>query len=273
MKRLFLFIGLGLFLLNTLYAERIITLSPALTEMVFALEKGDAIVGNTTFCNYPEKAKTITRIGGYYDTNRELLVKLEPDVIFLYPEYHEKIKFMEKRATLVTIEHSCLEDIFSGITAVAKVLKVEAKGQALVDTIKNRLEAVRKKTSGEKRQKVLMVIGRTPDKLSNMYIVGKGDFLIDLLHMAGGENAYTGDIRYPSISMESIMQMNPDVILELSAFNEGIEDAKVLNLWNKFPFVRAVKNKKIKIVKNAFWVIPGPRVARIAEEMYKMLHP
>jgi iron complex transport system substrate-binding protein len=271
MERVKVIVGVFLllaFFYQPVFAERIITLAPALTEMVFALGKGGDIVGNTNFCNYPEAAKTIPRVGGHMDINLELIIAKKPDVIFLYTEAYNKLKIMENRTRLVAVKHTSLGDVYDGIEAVAKALEVEKEGKRLIAGIKKRLEGIRKRAGGKKRPKVLLIIGRNPDKLTNMYIIGARDFLNQLIAAAGGENAYTGDINYPSVSIESVAEMKPGVIIELSAFNEGIEDERVIATWQKFPFIPAVKNGKIKIIRDSSWIIPGPRVADIAEKMY-----
>lgn len=265
-----LFIPVLLIMPFQIHAERIITLAPALTEMVFDLGKGDNLIGNTKFCNYPEQAKKVTRVGGLLDVNLEIIIGLKPDVIFLYPESYEKIKIMEKKAKLVIVKHTNLEDIFNGIKTVSTALGVENKGNELIADIENRLNVIRQKAVAKKRVNVLLIVGRNPDSLNNMYIIGAGDFLNELMSAAGGKNAYEGNIHYPGISIESIIAMNPDVIMELSAFNEGIDEKKVMSLWGKFPFISAVKNKKIIIIKDDLWLIPGPRVPQIAEKMYSL---
>lgn len=270
--RIFLIIILSLiFVVVPLRGERIVTMAPALTEMVYALGKGDKLVGNTKFCNYPEEAKKITRVGGLIDVNLEILIFLKPDVIILYPESREKLKVMEGKAKLVVVKHNSLQDVFDGVESVSTALGVEQEGQKLLKGINDGLDMVRQKVSGKVKKKVLLIIGRNPDKLANMFIIGRGDFLNGLLEIAGGVNAYDGDIAYPSISIESVVTMNPDVIIELSAFNEGIDDEKVIGLWEKFSFISAVREKRIFIIKNDLWLIPGPRAAEIAEKMYELI--
>jgi len=255
----------------SLHAERIVTMAPALTEIVFALGKGDEIVGNTKFCNFPEEAKTIRRVGGLLDINLEILISLKPDVIVLYPENRAKLKILEGKAKLVVVSHTSLADVLDGISTISKALNVEQKGTELISNIKRRLDGLRQKNAGKKREKVLLIIGRNPDKLTNMFIIGKGDFLNDLLQAVGAVNAYDGGINYPSISVESVVAMNPDVIIELSAFNEGIDEAKVFGLWERFSFISAVKDRKIFIITDDLWLIPGPRVAEIAEKMHHLI--
>jgi len=255
-----------------LYGKRIVTMAPALTETVFALGEGDNIVGNTKFCNYPEEAKKITRIGGLLDVNLELLISAKPDVIILYPENYEQMKIMEGKARLVTVKHTNLKDIMEGIAAIAKALDVEDRGGRLLAQMKGQMDRIRENAAGKKKMKTLLVIGRNPDKMTNMYIVGKKDFLSQLVEVAGGVNAYDGGINYPSISMESVVAMNPDAIIELSAFHESIEDQKILDSWGRYSFITAVKNKKILIIRDALWLIPGPRVPQIAQKMHEFFY-
>lgn len=269
--RIVIIFSVLIFAVVSLHAERIVTMAPALTEMVFALGKGDEIVGNTKFCNFPEEAKTIRRVGGLLDINLEILISLKPDVIVLYPENRAKLKILEGKAKLVVVSHTSLADVLDGISTISKALSVEQKGTELISRIKRRLDGLRQKNAGKERKKVLLIIGRNPDKLTNMFIIGKGDFLNDLLQAVGAVNAYDGGINYPSISVESVVAMNPDVIIELSAFNEGIEEEKVFALWETFSFISAVKNRKISIITDDLWLIPGPRVADIAEKMHHLI--
>ncbi|MCP4158219.1 MAG: ABC transporter substrate-binding protein [bacterium] len=255
-----------------IYGERIITMAPSLTEIVFQLGKGDSIVGNTKFCNFPEEAKNIPRVGGYIDMNMELIINAKPDVIILYKDHLEKIKIMKSSAKLVVVNHSAIKDILNSIKTIAKALDVEERGVKLTSQIKEGLSRVRKISAGKNAKKVMLIISRNPDNLANMYINGRQDFLSELLEVAGGINAYDGTIAYPSVSVESVVAMNPDIILELSAHNEGIDKKKVMASWKKFPFITAVKKEKIILVKKDLWLLPGPRIVTIAEEMAAIFH-
>lgn len=268
-------LGLGFFVICAIAgfatpAKRVVTLAPALTEIVFALDKGSTIVGNTKFCNFPSSARQIPRVGGLIDVNLEVLINKKPDIIFLYRDNYDAVKVMEHRSRLVIVNHTNLRDVFDGIITISQALDIPERGQELVNKIKKQLQYLHSRVSGKKPLKTLLIIGRTPDKLTNMYIIGKGDFLNELMVIAGGVNAYQGDLQYPSISMESVVAMNPEVILELSAHNEGIAEKDVMQLWNQYPFIPAVKNKRISIVRDAIWLIPGPRVVQIAQLMQQV---
>ena len=255
-----------------LSAGKIVTLAPALTEIVFALGKGEQIVGNTQFCDFPEAAKKIPKMGAKLDLNLEVLIAAQPDIIFFYPSYYEKVKILRERSKLVVVNHATLQGLYDSIEIIAKELQVEQEGRVLSAGIKNTLAEIRRKTANKKKVKTLLIAGRNRDQLRNMYIIGKKDFLNDILEIAGGINAYRGNIEYPNISIESVVSMNPDFIIELSVFYQQLDEEKVLTLWGKYPIIKAVKNKKIKIIKDNVWLRPGPRVGQIAGKLYRLFY-
>ncbi len=256
---------------SLIFSERIITLAPALTEIVFALGKGDSIVGNTKFCDFPEKARTITKVGGFMDLNVEMVIHLKPDLIILYPENFEKMKILKNRTKLLIVKHKTLNHLYEAIITISKELKKIKKGKLMVSNIKIILEKICKDSTNKKKVKTLLIAGRNPDQLSNMTIIGKKDFLNQVLEISGGINAYEGSIEYPNISIESIISMNPDFIIEFSVFFQGIDKQKVMDIWNKYKIIRAVKNNKIKIITDPKWLRPGPRIGEITLELFDLL--
>ena len=255
----------------TLSSKRIITLAPALTEIVFALGKGENIVGNTKFCDFPEKAKKIVKVGGLLDLNVERIINLKPDIIILYPESYENLKILKNRIKLLIVPHRTLVHLYKSILQVSKGLKVEEKGMLMVSNLKKKLKNIHNRTRKQQKIKTLLIAGRNPDQLSNMTIIGKKDFLNDILEIAGGINAYNGNIEYPNISIESIVSMNPGYIIEFSVFFQKINNKKVLALWKKYKIIKAVKHDRIKIINDPMWLRPGPRVDEIAQELYLLL--
>jgi iron complex transport system substrate-binding protein len=256
------------FLTVSLFPQRIISLAPAVTEIVFQLGKGHLIVGNTKFCDYPEAARKITKVGGLLDLNLEMVIDLQPDLIILYPEQIEKVKILEDKTRLLVVKHRNLDDLFESIRIISQELKVPRQGSGMIADIKHTFDRIRAEVPQKKKIKTLLVAGRNPDRLSNIYIVGSNDFLNEVLDVAGGVNAYNGNLAYPNISIESIVAMNPDVIIELSAYNQNIKNQDILNIWQKFPIISAVRNNRIHIIRDPVWLRPGPRVGRIAQKMY-----
>ena len=219
------FISIGLRILITilvlnfnLQARRIITLAPALTEIVFALGDGEQLVGNTRFCDFPPEAKTIAKVGGLMDLNVEMIIDLKPDIVILYPESLDKIKILQNKIELLVVRHNTLDHITQSIISISRMLGKEKKATHLVSGIRETLHKIQNRARTYKKKRTLLIAGRNPDQLRNMTIIGKKDFLNTVLEIAGGVNAYSGNIDYPSISIESIFSMNPDHIIEFSVF-------------------------------------------------------
>jgi iron complex transport system substrate-binding protein len=255
-----------------LFSQRIVTLAPAITEIVYALGKGDQIVGNTRFCDFPAAAQKIPKVGGLTDFNLEVLVSLQPDLVILYPELYEKVKFLKFRLNFVIVNHISLGDLFSSIQTIAESLNVPDNGLKLIGAIQKKLNAVKLLAGGKKRVNSLLIAGRDRSDLRNIYIVGRKDYLNEILEVAGGHNVYQGEIAYPSVSIESIVWFNPDWIIELSATFESIGESEIMNLWRRYRLFRAVQGNHIYFVRESYWLRPGPRVGMIAESVYRLFH-
>ncbi len=269
-QKIFLFFSF--FILSELiFAQRVISMAPAITEIVFALGKGGQLVGVTRFCDYPDAALKIAKIGGLLDMNMETLLALTPEVVIAYPEQYAKVKLIESRARLLVVKHKTLSDLFDSILKIGGVLNAEKKAHEMVFSIKSKLTAVAAGTGSKKKIRTLIIAGRNADELKNMYIVGRSDFLNELLEIAGGINVYQGEVDYPNISMETVIFLDPELILEISAFYEGINDKKIFKLWRPFTMLQAVRNQRIKIIKKSFWLRPGSRIGLIAEELADIL--
>jgi iron complex transport system substrate-binding protein len=268
MKTLKIFLFFSTFIFTGMvFSQRVVSLAPAITEIIFALGKGDTLVGVTKFCDYPPAALKIAKVGGFLDMNMEALLALAPEIVVAYPEHYAKVKLLGSPPQILVVKHQCLSDLFDSIFAIGRALHAEINAERMVSDLKNKLTAVAAGAGHRKKIRTLIVAGRNADELKNMYIVGKNDFLNELLEIAGGVNAYQGAVNYPNISLEGVIFLNPDLILEISAHYEGIGDEKVFALWSPFMMIPAVRNRQIKIIKESFWLRPGSRVGLIAEQL------
>jgi iron complex transport system substrate-binding protein len=265
-RKLFLFFSFFIFA-HIIFSQRVVSMAPAITEIVFALGKGNMLVGVTKFCDYPPLAQKITKVGGFLDVNMEAILALSPEIVIAYPEQYAKVKILESRALVLVVKHQCLSDLFDSIFAIGHVLNAETRAKSMVLAMQKKLAAIAAHGGVGKKARTLIIAGRNADELKNMYIIGKNDFLNDLLEIAGGVNAYQGAVNYPNISMEAVIFLNPDFILEISAHYEGISDEEVFQLWRPFKMLLAVQKEQIKIIKQSFWLRPGVRVGLIAEEL------
>lgn len=254
-------------------AQRLVSLAPGLTEIVFALGRGDALVGVTKFCDYPPAAGKIAKVGGFLDFSPEALLALAPDVVLAYPEHARRLQSLPAAVRVLTLGHARLADLLASMTEIGRALGRDEEAARLVGSIRRRLRRVAGQVAGRDKVRALFVAGRSPDELRNMFIIGRRDFLNDLLETAGGVNAYQGPIGYPSVSLETVIALAPEFIFEISAHSEGIADEKVFALWRPLAMVPAVANRRVRVIRDPAWLRPGPRVAEVAEELARQLHP
>ena len=254
------------------FSQRVISLAPGLTEIVFAIGRGNTLVGVTKFCDYPEAARKIPKVGGFLDVSMEALVALAPDIVVAYPEHAGRMKSLPRQVRLVIVRHDRLNELLRSIREIGRALDGDKEAARLVDAIRERLRRVSLRVSGKRRVRALCIAGRNADELKNMFITGRNDFLNELLEIAGGTNAYQGEVDYPNISLESVIALDPEFILEISSHYEGIADERIFSLWRPLGMVTAVARKQVRIVKDPSWLRPGPRVGHVAEELAALLH-
>lgn len=255
------------------FPQRVISLAPGLTEIVFAIGRGDALVGVTKFCDFPEAAKKVAKIGGFLDFSIEAMVALAPDIVIAYPEHADRLRSLPPRVQVVTVAHGRLSDLLASLATIGLKLHAGKEAEQLARTIRQRLELVARQVAAEKKARALFIAGRNADELKNMFIIGRSDFLNDLLVVAGGVNAYQGEIDYPSISLETVIALDPEFIFEISSHYEGIADERIFALWRPLSMVAAVARGQVRIIRDPSWLRPGPRVAHVAEELARILHP
>jgi len=255
-----------------LFSQRVVSLAPGLTEIVFAIDRGGSLVGVTKFCDYPQAARGIDKIGGFLDISMEALVALAPDIVLAYPEHANRLKSLPAQVRVVTVRHDRLFELLRSIAEIGQALNRAKEARRLQEAIRARLQRVARRLRGKRKVSTLCIAGRNAAELKNMFIIGRNDFLNDLLEIAGGTNAYKGDIDYPNISLESVIALQPEFILEISSHYEGIAEGRIFALWQPLGMVPAVARRQVRVIKDPSWLRPGPRVGRVAEELAALLH-
>lgn len=266
--RIFIFLFILTF---TLFAkERIISLSPSITEILFALERGDEVVGTSAYSLYPKKAKEITIIGGSNNPNIEKILSLKPTIVFGQTYNHEILKKLELfNIKTSTIKLKTIDDIKNSISTVAKVLNSD--DNKLLHPIDKALENASK---NQNPHSVMIVYGLHEDLRRAIYIAGKDIFFDDIIMACGNTNAYTNDIAtQPVLSYENIIAINPDqiIILHSHATEANTDVEKALQAWYKIP-TNASKNKRISVVDEDYLHIPSHRIAFTIERLCKEMN-
>lgn len=248
--------------------RRVVSTAPSVTENIFAVGAGDRLVGVTTFCNYPEEARSIAKIGDTMNPNMETIVGLKPDIVFVSTasQIEAFFKTLEQNGIAVYVMNpSQPKDIYKNLLALGDIFGTERTGVDLVEKLKAREVAVRQKVDSvdlEKRVTVFVQISKEP-----LFTVGGGTFIGGIVEMAGGA-LRTDQIKeaFPKLSKETALALQPEaIILSDSEDNQEPNDA--------FKNSPAVKNGRVYKVNADILSRPGPRLIDALEQVARFLHP
>lgn len=251
---------------------RIISLVPAVTETLFAIGAGPRVVAVSSYDREPPEVRRLPSVGALLDPDLERMLALRPDLVAIYASQQDLRQQLDRAGVPVfPYVHGGLADVTATITALGAATGEIEGARALVDRISRQLDEVRRRVSGRARPRTLLVFGRAPGSLRNLYASGGYGFLHDMLMAAGGENVFA-DVHRESVqaSTEMILARRPDVILELRAEGEETPDAEA---WNALPAIPAVRSDRVIVLTGSDLVVPGPRVGTATERLARALHP
>ncbi len=257
--------------------QRIVSLVPATTEMLFAMGAGPRVAGVGSYDRFPPEVDRLPRVGGLIDPNVERVLSLKPDLVVVYNSQTElKQQFERAGIPIFNYVHRDLADITDTMRKLGERVGAKAAAESAAADIERQLAAIRARVAGRPRPKTLLVFGREQGSLRQINASGGYGFLHDVLELAGGANAL-GDVEKQSVMMstEMVLLRAPDAILELhygdSVNRENMETER--RVWNALPSVPAVRNKRIYLLTGDEFVIPGPRIVLAAERFARTLHP
>ena len=258
-------------------SQRIISLSPGTTEILFALGLDQEIVGVTDFCNYPQEAKLKEKVGGYDNQNFEKIISLRPSIVVMLP-YHRKMILNLKSFGIHALEvkNETLDEIIQSIDSIGKQVGRSENAQRLVLDIESQLRQCKLLTQPLKKKRALFIVGRNLGTLEQIYAVGSGAFINELIHIAGGINILSDvPIKYPKISQEEILSRDPEMIIETYQTTLLNQDQILFHqkAWLQYSLLSAVQTDNLHYIAENFMLIPGPRIVTILNELVKVLHP
>ncbi len=257
--------------------QRIVSLVPALTEMLYAIGAGPQVVAVSSYDEYPPEVKALPRVGALLDPDTERIISLKPDLVIIYGSQVD-LQAQMKRAGIPTFDyrHAGLSHILVTMTELGVRTGHATEADRAVAAIEARLAAVRARVAGKRRPKTLLVFSREPKTLRNLYVSGGRGFLHDMLEIAGGDDVFNDiDKESVQVSTETILSRAPEVILELrpEEIPAGLPMQQELASWARLASVPAVRNKQVLFISGHAVTVPGPRIAESVERMAKALHP
>jgi cobalamin transport system substrate-binding protein len=254
--------------------QRIISLAPNITEIIFKLGAQSQLIGRTEFCLYPEAAQKIPSVGGYLNPDYEKIVNLQPDVIFIFPNPDMERKLQDFGFRVVSIPDETIEEVLSGIRTVGKALGIEQRASNIVQGIQDTLDLV-SRTDTSKQSSALLVVGREEGSLKGLYGAGRNTYLGELWKLCGGRNIFDDIfIKYFNVSKEDLVSRNPECILEFRIIPPDEIDSKMRSLksdWNELAVLDAVAKDRIYVFSDRYFLIPGPRISKIALSFSQVL--
>ncbi len=254
--------------------QRIISLAPSNTEILYAIGAGEQVVGRDALSDFPEEAQSATDIGSTFDAlNTELIVSLNPDLI-LAAEINtpEQVKQLEDLGLTVYYlkNPTTLEEMYDNLELVAQLTGHQDDAAALIESLKARVAAVDEKIAPlSSRPSVFYELDATDP--SKPFTAGKGTFITQLIDRAGGYNIASELDGYPQLSLEQVVAADPAFII-LGDARYGVSPESIAQRpgWEN---LSAVRNGKIFPFNDDLVSRPGPRLVDALEELAKLLRP
>ena len=265
------FLLLIFFSISIYASERVIALSPSINEIIFALGKGDTIIGNTKYCTYPKEAKSISKVGGYYNVSLEKVLALNPDMIMMQ-SYDKKLINSLKQLGIKTmvLEFNTLDNLLNNILKIARYYNEEKRANRIINSIN---ESLKKTKSIVKNRTIMMVISATNQLNKQIFIIGHNVYLEDIILYSGNKNAYFyGGNHQPAVNIEKIITLNPDIIVLMAPYlkHQKFSKDELINTWKTIP-INASKNDMIYVIDKEYVGIPSPRVEFLINDFKEIL--
>jgi iron complex transport system substrate-binding protein len=249
--------------------DRVISLAPNLTEIVFAVGGGDALVGRTSYCDYPPEAKSVTEVGDTLHPSLERVISLKPQVVLISTASQLEVFTRQLQnqniAVFVTDPHD-LEGVFRTIEQVGEILGKKENAAALVQMLRRRTNVIEEAVKQKPPVRVFYQLSAEP-----LYTAGHDAFVTDLMLRAGAISV-TADLpgAWPKYSSESALAAKPDAIILPTGGSMGSGNSTVTEALRQSP---AVRQGRVYKINDDHLVRPGPRAIDGLEEMARALHP
>ncbi|MBV9742876.1 MAG: ABC transporter substrate-binding protein [Acidobacteriia bacterium] len=256
--------------------QRIISVSPAVTEILYGIGAFPRVVAVTDYCLYPPEAKSLPKVGGWATPSVERIAGFRPDLVVLSDAQAPFLEMPLRQLGIrtATARSQTLQDAFTAIETLGRATGNERQAAQLAASVKAALEAVRKRAATLPHPSVLLIVDRTPGTLRDLYAVTEGSFLAELIEIAGGK-PLGGATRlgYGKISKETVLTMNPDIVLDSMPFSQNNAGAHPEAAWQDLPEINAVRHGHVYVVREEFVPHASQMVAKTAVLFARLLHP
>ncbi len=250
--------------------QRVITLAPNLTEFIYDLGLEKYLVGNTSYCDYPDEAKTIEKVGDMLTFNFEKILTLKPDLIFITVEGNTKEtydKFSELGLKVFVSNPRGFKGIKKTYLDFASIFGIRNKAELKIEEWNSTIAEIKQESESYTKPTMYCAV-----ELKPIMVAGKNTFINEIIEICGGINLATVlPQNYPVLSREEILRSNPDYFLFTAHIDDKVEN--IVNTYPEWKSLGTVKNKKVLLIDRNLFGRPGPRFAEAVETLFKLLHP
>jgi iron complex transport system substrate-binding protein len=247
---------------------RIVSLAPSVTETLFALGAGSEVVGVSQYCDYPPQARELPRVGSFLTPNLEAILALRPTLV-VGLELSSNLRQIRALSSMgypvLLVSDDSLQQIDDSIEKIGVRIDRRREADQLVARIRAQIAAVKERLADTAPVRALMLVGHQP-----IVAVGTGTFLDELIRLARADNiADAAGEQWPHLSMEFIIAMRPQVILDGAMGSDPASS----DLWQKYPAIPAVRDHRVYGYPQDPILHSGPRVGQSLEMIARMIHP
>jgi iron complex transport system substrate-binding protein len=254
--------------------QRIISIAPANTEILFALGLGDKIVGVTDYCNYPPEALAKEKVGGFSTPNIEKIIDLDPDVIFAAPKHEAEVitQLEDLGLKVIALTPATIDETYDAIVLVGSVMGVQEAASSLIENMKSEISTVTSlvaNLSDEEKPNVFYIVWHDP------LMTAGGDTLAgQLIELAGGKNIFDNLSDYVTVSIESVLDGEPEVIIAGTSMGSGADAPfEWAQEESRLQETEALNEGKVFSINTDLVGRFGPRIVDALYEMLRLIHP
>ena len=251
--------------------QRLISLAPSITEIIYALEQENRLKGVTRHSDFPAAAIKLPKIGSYVRLDLERIVALNPDLCIAIKDGNprETIDRLDSlKIPVYVVNPRNLKTVLETIIEIGNILNADEKAENLLTNLRNRIQRAQSLiTQDTYRPGVFFQIGISP-----IVSVGSDTFLHELIVLAGGKNLADGKTPYPRFSREQVLALAPEIFIVTSMARQAVFE-QVKAEWRRWPSMPAVRNERIFLVDSNLFDRPSPRLVDGLELLIKLIHP
>jgi iron complex transport system substrate-binding protein len=253
-------------------SERIIALSPAINEILFALGVGEQVVGNTDHCTYPKASLKVTKLGGYADPSLERVLALQPTLVILQ-QHNYRLASRLKQLNIPTkiIKIDSLVNINKAIIDIGKMVHAEKEAEEISSKIDKALISIQNIVQNKK---IMIVFGHNTQLVKRIFVAGKNLYFNDIIQHSGNKNAFSSQkMSQPILNMENIIASDPDIVILLAHSMErfNVDATSVTKPWKQLP-ISAAKSDSIYIIDKQYSGIPSDRLVYFLQDFKRILN-